>query len=184
MSNIVSEYIPFTVTDYTGSTTTLSSYNLSITPLVFTPQIATSISSGRKLVWDFGDNTTSNDFSPSHWYSNPGVYTVSLYVYDSFGQARYSTNPVNVSIKDYIQDTFTATTSATILTAVNGALTDPIVITQTIPARTAGYKTVIIEDKDKRLKLLLLNKVTESPPFIPPQGGKLNPLHTTKLHRR
>ena len=147
MSNIVSEYIPFTVIDYTGSTTTLSSYNLSITPLVFTPQIATSISSGRKLVWDFGDNTTSNDFSPSHWYSNPGVYTVSLYVYDSFGQAKYSTNPVNVTIKDYIQDTFTATTSATILSAVNGALTDPIVITQTIPARTAGYKTVIIEEK-------------------------------------
>ncbi len=30
--------------------------------------------------WDFGDNTTSSEFEPTHQYSNPGPYTVTLTV--------------------------------------------------------------------------------------------------------
>ena len=147
MSNIVYEYIPFTVQDYKGSTTSLSSYNLSLTPLTFIPQIPTSISSGIRVVWNFGDGSTSTEISPSYSYQIPGKYTVTLYVYNAFGQAVYSTNPVTVVIKDFIEDTFIVATSATSLTATNGVLTAPLTITQTIPARTAGYKTVIIEKK-------------------------------------
>jgi hypothetical protein len=31
-----------------------------------------------QYAWDFGDNNTSNGFSPSHTYSVPGLYTVTL----------------------------------------------------------------------------------------------------------
>ncbi len=35
--------------------------------------------------WYFGDNTNSNDFSPSHWYTEPGYYTVMLKVTSAEG---------------------------------------------------------------------------------------------------
>jgi gliding motility-associated-like protein len=33
-----------------------------------------------RYTWDFGDGTTSNDYSPSHYFSRPGIYPVSLNV--------------------------------------------------------------------------------------------------------
>lgn len=47
----------------------------------FTPD---SISAGNFL-WDFGDGTTSTLQSPTKIYSNPGTYTVSLTITNSFG---------------------------------------------------------------------------------------------------
>lgn len=41
--------------------------------------------------WDFGDETTSTDFSPSHQYLEPGVYTISLWVANNQGcEDRYT----------------------------------------------------------------------------------------------
>jgi PKD repeat protein len=105
------------------------------------------VSSGIRVVWDFGDGSTSTEVSPEYAYQSPGKYTVTLYVYNSFGQATYSTSPVTVVIRDFIEDTFTVTTSAASLDAANGTLTAPILITQTIPARLVGFKTVLIEKK-------------------------------------
>lgn len=36
-------------------------------------------------VWDFGDSTTSTQASPSHTYTSPGVYTVSMTITDDLG---------------------------------------------------------------------------------------------------
>ena len=36
-------------------------------------------------VWDFNDNTTSNDTNPVHTYNNPRTYSVSLMVKDNLG---------------------------------------------------------------------------------------------------
>jgi gliding motility-associated-like protein len=33
---------------------------------------------GDEYLWDFGDGTTSTDSAPTHYYSTPGLYTVSL----------------------------------------------------------------------------------------------------------
>ncbi len=37
---------------------------------------------GTVFAWDFGDATTSNDVSPTHLYTNPGVYTIKLIAED------------------------------------------------------------------------------------------------------
>jgi len=38
---------------------------------------------GDSFKWSFGDGTFSNDFEPVHYYSQPGVYNVSLTAIDS-----------------------------------------------------------------------------------------------------
>ena len=45
--------------------------------------------------WDFGDGTTSTEFSPSHAYARPGVKTVVLTVVNSIGE----TDSASVRIK-------------------------------------------------------------------------------------
>jgi hypothetical protein len=37
------------------------------------------------ISWNFGDNTTSSDVSPQHFYSNIGSYEITLIVYNSIG---------------------------------------------------------------------------------------------------
>lgn len=41
-----------------------------------------SIGSPTSWIWDFGDDTYSNDQNPVHFYESPGVYTVQLIVSD------------------------------------------------------------------------------------------------------
>ncbi len=38
---------------------------------------------GQEFTWDFGDNATSNETSPTHTYPTPGTYTVKLKAVDS-----------------------------------------------------------------------------------------------------
>ena len=43
-------------------------------------------SNGDAFLWDFGDETTSNEREPSHAYAEPGVYAVSLTVFREAGE--------------------------------------------------------------------------------------------------
>jgi subtilisin family serine protease len=52
-------------------------------------------------LWDFGDGNTSNQQNPSHTYSSPGSYDISLTVTNSNGTDTYSlTNYITVSASD------------------------------------------------------------------------------------
>ncbi len=51
-------------------------------------------SGGEKAFWDFGDSTTSSDFSPSHKYAKPGTYMVSLTSTSSIGCVTYGTSKI------------------------------------------------------------------------------------------
>ncbi len=51
------------------------------TPVVFTPQVSSSI----LWNWNFGDGTTSAQQQPSHIYGTPGVYTVTLVTTNQLG---------------------------------------------------------------------------------------------------
>lgn len=51
-----------------------------------------------KVLWDFGDGTTSESFSPSHTYISPGKYIVSVKTWSENGTI-YSTY-IDYCLKD------------------------------------------------------------------------------------
>lgn len=59
-------------------------------PVTFT----NSSSNGNTYFWEFGDGSTSNEFSPIHTYTTPGTYTVTLTVDGASCVASYSTDVV------------------------------------------------------------------------------------------
>lgn len=105
MSNSTT-YITFSAIDYKGLDS-LSSYALSITPLIFVPDLENSIN--HKMVWDFGDGTIAKTFSASKFYKFPGIYTVSLIQYDCNNNAMISSVTKTIQIYDYIPLTFDVT---------------------------------------------------------------------------
>lgn len=50
-----------------------------------TVQFTNTSSGGNGFLWDFGDGTTSTAFAPSHTYTEPGTYQVSMLMTDSYG---------------------------------------------------------------------------------------------------
>ena len=54
---------------------------------------------GNSYFWDFGDGGTSTDYEPTHFYVDPGVYTVMLIVSDTSGCFTPDTAYVDVTIQ-------------------------------------------------------------------------------------
>lgn len=106
----------FYVRDYTGSTNK-ESYTLSITPFSFQPILDNSsdIWSDKKVVWDFGDSTISEDITATHWYKMPGVYDVTMYLYDKNGEAYIDSYTDSVTAHNYISDSFALTSCGTFI---------------------------------------------------------------------
>jgi hypothetical protein len=102
--NNTTTYIGFSSIDYTG-VDTLSTFALPITPMTFiTP--SNELERHRKVVWDFGDGTISESISASKYYEYPGIYNVSLIVYDCNNNAMISTVVKSISVYDFIPFTY------------------------------------------------------------------------------
>lgn len=95
--------INFIITDYKKENV-LSSYTLEQTPLLFIPDIVEQ--NFTKILWNFGDGTTSDQISATKWYNTPGNYTVSMVLYDCFLNSSESTIKKTVTISEYIPHTF------------------------------------------------------------------------------
>lgn len=93
----------FSAIDYKGQQS-LSSYALSLTPLRFVSDLNNTIF--YRVLWNFGDGTTSKQLSPSKSYEFPGVYTVNLIVYDCTNNAQVSQTETTITIYDYNPFTF------------------------------------------------------------------------------
>ena len=63
----------------------LSSFYDSITTSPETVQFFQSTEYIDSVVWDFGDGSTSNSNNPTHVYTQPGTYTVTLNGYGPCG---------------------------------------------------------------------------------------------------
>jgi hypothetical protein len=126
MSDLLTTYTTFRTVDYKNASV-LSSFSLSATPLVFVADLP--IDAQNKVLWSFGDGTTSDAISASKHYTYPGQYTVNLFVYDCFGNVRVSSFSQTVTILDYFPLTFTidrSDSSYSVLTAVRGQITGPL----------------------------------------------------------
>lgn len=100
-------YIYFNVLDHTGTPAT-SGYTLSITPFTFVATFDDGSSanySKQRILWDFGDGTTSESVTATHYYNLPGWYTVKCYTLGSNGRGNESSFSQNILVKDYISDT-------------------------------------------------------------------------------
>jgi len=117
MSNIVTDYATFSVIDYKNEeplTTAgvISSYNLLFTPLIFQAKISETTSSkglqlnNTKVIFDFGDGTTSSGLSSSHLFKVPGKYNVKMILRDCANNAVLGSYNSDVEIHDYIINTF------------------------------------------------------------------------------
>lgn len=122
-------YIPFTSKDYKDEFV-LSSYALPQTPITFIPDLS-NVGGTQRVLWTFGDGTTSTALTAAKAYSEAGEYTVNLIVYDCFSKAQISASSKNYHIKDFIDDTFFVNLSTN--EWKNGQNSDPILITRTIP---------------------------------------------------
>lgn len=67
------------------------------------------------FTWDFGDGNSSSDFSPSHTYSDTGVYLVKLLAVDSLGctSARQANSPITITKSPLSDFTVSDSTSCT-----------------------------------------------------------------------
>lgn len=82
------------------------SVNASLGMMIFD---ATASESAYRIVWDFGDGTSSTDKVAYHLYSDPGTYKVKLSAYNYYG---------NVDVKEYevnVRDTNTVQIDNTVL---------------------------------------------------------------------
>ena len=67
--------------------------------------------------WDFGDGTTSTLTSPSHTYSEPGLYTVTLTIRDAAGNTDTETKEqfIAVGLQQPLKAQFTSSTQTSVI---------------------------------------------------------------------
>ena len=143
MSNIQVNYATFDVEDYKREAK-LSSYNLPFTPLTFKARIPSSLGGEAvttqyntlKATFDFGDGTYGNALTSTHVYKYPGVYNVRMVLRDCDNNSILASYSTNITIHDYITNTFTVTagpTKANILELSAGEFSNPITINSQSP---------------------------------------------------
>jgi hypothetical protein len=128
----------FHVRNYKG-VETYESYALPFTPLTFAPNLEDGIAdfvSNKRIVWDFGDGTTTESVTATHAYEVPGRYTVNCYLYDSKGVGYFDTYSAKVDITDFITDKLTISAVSDI-THETGQVLNPITI-----ERYNSYRTL------------------------------------------
>ena len=113
MPAITSITIPFTITGGLSTTNnsgvnTLSGYTCALTKFIFTvPTTAAftlSAISNDVFLWDLGDGTIVRSATATHIYPFPGIYTVSLFVYNSAGVEFRSTVTKQLSVANFLSD--------------------------------------------------------------------------------
>tara|TARA_R110000744_G_scaffold79703_6_gene156493 strand:+ start:2454 stop:4544 length:2091 start_codon:yes stop_codon:yes gene_type:complete len=136
MSNINTTYALFEVQDYKNESV-LSSYNLDITPLTFKADLPSTdfYSDINKLeaLFDFGDGTVGTGLTATHTYTQPGEYKVRMVVNDCENNSLLASYSTDISIYDYIENTFTVDIEDDILPLSAGEFSKPITITNKAP---------------------------------------------------
>jgi hypothetical protein len=99
-------FVNFKAFDY-NNVETLSTFCVDITPLLFVADIPSNYP--HRIVWDFGDDTTSKNLSANKIYKYPGIYVVSLIIYDCNTNALISNVTNEIIVHNLIPFTFNIT---------------------------------------------------------------------------
>lgn len=67
----------------------------------YTPVFSNESTGGSRFIWNFGDGNTSEDFEPTHTYTTPGVYNVTLVAVDSATCNITDTARFTISVFDF-----------------------------------------------------------------------------------
>jgi len=136
MSSINTTYALFNVIDYKGENV-LSSYNLSITPFTFKADIPSSSFytdiNKTEALFDFGDGTVGSGLTAVHYYELPGQYKVRMVLNDCENNTVLASYSTDVTVYDYIENTFTVDIENNILPLSAGEFSRPITITNKAP---------------------------------------------------
>lgn len=119
----------------------MTGYSLPFELFKFVPNLDNTPAniSNKKVIWNFGDNTTSTDLTAFHYYTYPGTFPVSLTVFTSQGDGIISTYLSAVKVSNYINDVILLTTN-NIPIQRSGQDNNPIYLT-----RYNSYQTSISE---------------------------------------
>lgn len=107
--------VPFKIYNRNNELTfPMSGYSLPFEVFKFEADFTTTSNtiSDKKVVWDFGDGTTSTDLTGYHSYNYPGLYPVTLTVFESDGDSTKSTVLSTIRIYNYINDVLLITLDA------------------------------------------------------------------------
>ena len=104
-------FVDFRVSDLQG-TNSLSGYALPQSTFTFVPILSSPLVhlSTKRILWDFGDGTTSTAISATHHFAWPGEYKISAVVYDVNGDAYISSFTPFVSVFDFLPNQLIADT--------------------------------------------------------------------------
>ena len=104
-------FVNFQVYNYQGLPS-LTGFALPQSRFLFVPTLtsAETLISSKKVLWDFGDGTTSTSITGEHYYEWPGEYNVSVIVYDVNGDAYISSVTPTISVIDFIPNQLIADT--------------------------------------------------------------------------
>lgn len=106
-------------------------YNIPSDVFRFVANFTTSGSyiSDKKVLWSFGDGTTSSNLTAFHNYGYAGFYPVTLTVFLSNGDATVSTYLSTIQINNFVNDCIIIT-SDNVLSQISGNLSKPIMVTR------------------------------------------------------
>ncbi|TAD98971.1 MAG: PKD domain-containing protein [Bacteroidetes bacterium] len=136
------------------------------TPIQFSNQSISNLGI-KKILWDFGDKTTSNLPKPIHKYSKMGIFTVKLTITDSLNCSRVLEKTIRVgrkSQKPVILDTAVCKNTNLLIRPKNGKIFN---FYDALPLKTpifSGNQYFISVDQPLRLYITCADSVVESDP--------------------
>jgi len=118
----------FKTFNYTG-VLVLSSYTLPFTNFFFKPEFNLEGSrSNTRVLWDFGDGTSSEALTGQHYYNLPGIYSVTCHFYDR--QGNVTTDIESVTAINFINNNLTVSTASSSVVLTASRISTPLSVTR------------------------------------------------------
>ena len=107
----------------------LSSYTLPFTNFFFRPEFnQEGARANTRVLWDFGDGSSSEALTGQHYYNLPGVYNVTCHFYNR--QGNVTTDIETVTAINFINNNLTVSTVASSVTLTASKINTPITVTR------------------------------------------------------